>query len=211
MKRLRFFAAAAVVALICGFSSAAFAACSAAFPCTQSVYNGKATVTRPANTTAYTGLQLQANNTSGSVVPAQVTVTGANAGVTASTGYVTGGKCQTSYTGASAPPTQTWWLFSALPTVSGLIDGSAYIGPYAADVTGGIFVGALVCSSWQKTNDGTAQWFSPATTSNTVTGPLPFQAVSSQVYLDVLLETNGAYTPLSGEVETLLVNTARDN
>jgi hypothetical protein len=170
--------------------------------------NGAASVTRPANTTAYTGSQLQASNTSGNVTPSPVTVTGTAAG----TGKITAAWAETSYTGPSAPPTQYWHLFSnSGMAVSGLHDGSAYVGPYAADVTSGYYIGTLTCSAWQKTNDATAQWFSPCSSNNAVIGPLAFKALAGQTYLYALVETGaGGYTPVSAEVETLLVSTDRD-
>jgi hypothetical protein len=173
------------------------------------VINGSGALTRPANTTAYTGNQLIANNTSSSVTPTQVTVTGTAAG----TGKITAAFAASSYTGASAPPTQYWHLFaSSAMTVSGLVDGSAYIGPYLADLTSGYYLGTLTCASWQKTNDGTAKWFSPCSASGQVIAALPFRTLAGQTYLYALVETGaGGYTPISGEVETLLVSTDRDN
>jgi hypothetical protein len=171
--------------------------------------NGSGSVTRPANTTAYTGSQLVAGNTSGNVTPTQVTVTGTAAG----TGKIVAAFAATSYSGASAPPTQYWHLFgNCAITVSGLVDGSAYVGPYLADLTAGYYVGTLACAAWQKTNDGTAKWFSPCSTNNAVIGALPFKALAGQTSLDELVETGaGGYTPILGEVETLLVSTDRDN
>jgi hypothetical protein len=173
-----------------------------------SAINGVATVTRPANTTAYTGSQLIANNTSGNVTPTPVTVTGTAAG----TGKITVAYAETSYTGSSAPPTQYWHLFSnAAITVSSLKDGSAYIGPYAADIANGYYVGTLICAAWQKTNDGTAQWFSPCASNNSMIPALPFKALAGQTYLYALVETGaGGYTPVSAEVETLVLSTDRD-
>lgn len=171
----------------------------------QSSINGSAVVTRPANTTAYTGSQLIANNTSGNVAPTPLTVTSPGA----VSGKITAAWAVSSYTGSSAPPTQYWHLYSsAAVTVASLKDGSAYLGPYAADVTSGYYVGTLACGSWQKTNDATAQWLSPCSSNNAMIPALPFKALSGQTY--ALLETGGAYTPLSGEVETLLVSTDRD-
>jgi hypothetical protein len=171
--------------------------------------NGGGSVTRPANTTAYTGSQLIANNTAGSVTPSQISVTGTAAG----SGKIVAAFAASSYTGASTPPTQYWHLFSnAAVTVSGLVDGSAYVGPYLADLTGGSYLGTLTCASWQKTNDGTAKWFSPCSTNNAVIGALPFKALAGQTYLYALVAIGaGGYTPISGEVETLLVSTDRDN
>ncbi|HTQ33572.1 MAG TPA: hypothetical protein VMI30_05345 [Stellaceae bacterium] len=175
---------------------------------TLSSVNGSGSVTRPANTTAYTGAQLIANNISGNVTPTPVTVTGTPAG----TGKIVSAFAETSYTGGTAPPTQYWHLFSNSPiTVSGLKDGSAYVGPYAADIASGYYLGTLACSSWQKTNDGTAQWFSPCSPNNGVIPALPFKALAGQTYLYALVETGaGGYTPISGEVETLIVSTDRD-
>jgi hypothetical protein len=175
---------------------------------TLATINGSGAVTRPANTTAYTGSQLIANNTSGNVTPTQITVTGTNAG----TGKLTAAFAETSYTGSSAPPTQYWHLFSNSGiTVASLKDQSAYVGPYAADVTGGSYIGTLTCASWQKTNDGTAQWFSPCSSNNAMIPALPFKALAGATYLYALVEKgSGGYTPLSGEVETLLVSTDRD-
>lgn len=175
---------------------------------TLATINGIGSVTRPANTTAYTGSQLIANNTSGTVTPTQVTVTGTAAG----TGKIAVAFAETSYTGTSAPPTQYWHLFSsAAVTVSALKDQSAYIGPYAADITNGYYIGTLICASWQKTNDGTAQWFSPCSGNNAMIPALPFKALAGATYLYALVETgSGGYAPLSSEVETPLVSTDRD-
>lgn len=176
---------------------------------TVATVNGSGAVTRPANTTAYTGSQLIASNTSGSVAPTQITVTGTAAG----TGKIVAAFAASSYTGGSAPPTQYWHLFANSGViVSGLADGSAYVGPYLADLTSGYYLGTLTCAAWQKTNDGTAKWFSPCSTNNAVIGALPFKALAGQTYLYALVETGaGGYTPVSGEVETLLVSTDRDN
>jgi hypothetical protein len=171
-------------------------------------FNGFGSVTRPANTTAYTGSQLIATNISGNAAPTQVAVSGTNGG----TGKIVAAFAATGYTGSSAPPAQYWHLFSnAGITVSSLRDGSAYIGPYAADVTNGYYVGTLTCASWQKTNDATARWFSPCSANNSMIPALPFKALAGQTYLYALVATgSGGYTPVSGEVETLLVSTDRD-
>lgn len=173
------------------------------------IFTGSTTVVRPNNTTAYTGSQLQANNTAGNAVPASLTLTGTIQG----TGYIVRALAQSSTTTAGTPPIQTWWLYNAAPTVTGLHDGSAYIGPYAADLSK--YVGSISCGSWQKTNDATAQWFSPCTTNNPITaanGALPFVAQSGTTTLQALLETgSGGYTPNANEVETLYVWIDRKN
>ncbi|HWB50178.1 MAG TPA: hypothetical protein VG651_13790 [Stellaceae bacterium] len=175
---------------------------------TPAAINGSGVVHRPANTTAYTGNQLIANNTSGNVAPAQIAVTGTSAG----TGKITAAFAVSSYTGASPPPTQYWHLFAnAGVTVAGLADGSAYVGPYLADLTNGYYLGTLTCASWQTTNDSTAKWFSPCAANNQVMGPLPFKALAGQTYLYALVETGaGGYTPNAGEVETLLLSADDD-
>ncbi len=172
-------------------------------PCPAASFSySAATVTRPNNTTAYTGNQLIAGNTSGSATPAQLTVSSLPGGWA----YIVHARAQSSYAGASAPPAQTWYLFGASPVTTNLVDGSAYVAPYAADITGGAYLGSLTCSGWTKTNDSTAQWWSPCSTSNLVTGPLPVRAVSGQTYIYVLVATgSGGYTPAANEVETLQV------
>jgi hypothetical protein len=170
--------------------------------------NGSGSVTHSAVTTAYAANQLFLNNTTGNAVPMQVTVTGTNAG----TGFITHAMCETSGTGATAPPGFKVYLFSAAPTVTSLVDRSAYVGPYAADITGGLYLGAVSCAAFSETNDNatTGPWFSEGTTSNSVLGPLPFAAASGETYLFGLVVLTGAYTPISGEKFTLLLSTARD-
>jgi hypothetical protein len=175
-----------------------------AYGCTS--YNGSGSTTHSVVTTPYgTGGQLFANNVSGDAVASQITVTGMNAG----TGLISKGIIQSS--GTNAPPTVVLWLFSAAPITTGLVDGSTYVGPYAADITGGNYIGSLTCSTWNKTNDASAQYFSECTVSSLALSVLPFRAVAGQTYLYALEEINGAYTPLSGETHTYLLSTLRDN
>lgn len=170
-----------------------------------SSYNGIGMTTHSAFTTPYAAGQLFANNTSGSAIASTITVTQTNTGL----GLID--KALVHSSGTNLPPTIILWLYSGAPTSAGLVDRSAYLGPYAADITGGIFIGSLTCSTWNKTNDGTAQYFSECTSSNGVFGPLPFRATAGQTYIQVLEEINGAYTPLSGETHTYLLSTLRDN
>lgn len=167
--------------------------------------NGSGAVTHSAVTTAYAANQLFANNTTGNAVPTQITVTGLAGG----TGFITKAEVEDSGTGASAPPGYTVYLFSGLPTTTGLVDYSTYIGPYAADITAGNYLGSLTCASFVKTNDATAQWHSGCTTSNTIVGPLPYKAtLGFAVY--ALVAVNGSYTPISGETLTFKLSTTRD-
>jgi hypothetical protein len=167
--------------------------------------NGTGSTTHSSVTTAYAAGELFANNTSGNATASTVTVSGTNAG----TGYITHAMVQSS--GTNQPPAIILWLFSGTPTTTSLVDRSAYLGPYAADFTSGIVLGSLNCTNWQKTNDGTAQYFTECSASNLIGGPIPFQATSGATTIKVLEEINGAYTPLSAEVHTYILSTARDN
>lgn len=172
---------------------------------TASVYNGSGSVSHSAVTTAYAANQLFANNTSGNAAATQITVTGTAAG----TGFITHALIASS--GTNLPPTETLYLFSAAPTTTGLIDYSAYLGPYLADVTGGSYIGSLTCSNWQKTNDASAKYYSECSTSNASASAMEFQATAGQTYIQVLEQVGGAYTPLSGETHTYLLSTVRNN
>ena len=88
---------------------------------------------------------------------------------------------------------------------------SADLGPYLADITGGLYIGTLTCANWQKTNDSTAKYFSECSTSNAAAPALDFQATAGQTYLQVIERIGGAYTPLSGETHTYLISTIRNN
>lgn len=177
-------------------------------PVTQppSTINGSGSVSHSAVTTAYAANQLFVLNTSSNAVPTQLTVTATNGG----TGFITNAVMQDSGTGATAPPGYTVYLFSAAPTTTSLVDRSAYISPYAADITSGAYLGSLTCAAFTKTNDSTAQWVSQCTTSNGVIGPLPYKALSGQVYVDALVAVNAAYTPIASETLTVLLSTTRD-
>ena len=170
-----------------------------------SIYNGSGSVAHSAVTTAYTGNQLWANNTAGNAAATQVTVTGTNAGQ----GFVT--HAMEAVTGTNLPPTSYLDLYSAAPTTTGLVDYSADLGPYLADITSGLYIGTLTCAGWQKTNDATAKYFSECSTSNAAAPALDFQATAGQTYLQVIDRIGGAYTPLSGETHTYLISTIRNN
>src|SRR5690242_3208231 len=127
---------------------AAFAALilSAACADAQVAYNGTGSTTHSAVTTAYTGNQLFANNTSGNAVASPITINAVPQGQALSI------KAMIYSTGTNKPGTSTLWLFSAPPFTTGLVDYSAYVGPYLADFQANIVLGSLTCSSWQTTN-----------------------------------------------------------
>jgi hypothetical protein len=169
-------------------------------------YNGSGSTQHSAVTTAYAAGELFANNTTGNVAPALITVTGTNGG----TGLIDKAIIESS--GPNQPPTISLFLYSALPTISGLADRSAYVGPYAADITSGIYIGSLVCSNWTKTSDASAQWFSECLGFNGLApASIPFKAVAGQTAILALEEIGAPYTPLSGETHTYLLSTIRDN
>ena len=165
---------------------------------------GTGTVTHSNVTTGYTANQLFALNTTGNAVATQITVTATAGG----TGYITDAKVLDSGTGGTAPPGYTFYLFSASPTTTGLVDRSAYVGPYAADLP--TFLGALTCASFVKTNDATAQWQSSCSGDNNIIGPVPYKTVSGQTYVFALAAVNSTYTPIASEALTLIISATRD-
>ena len=172
----------------------------------MSVINGIGSTTHSAVTTAYTAGELFANNTewecnSGNDTGEALTPSGQ--------GLAWHAMMESS--GTNQPPEIDLWLYSGVPLTTGLVDYSAYVGPYQVDLTSGIFLGKLICNSWAKTNDGTAKYWSECTSSNGVFGPMPFKAVAGLTTINVLEEINGSYTPLSSEVHTYLFSTSRDN
>lgn len=164
-------------------------------------FNATGTVTRPANTTAYTGSQLYCAPI---CVATQIPVTGA---ALSGTGIMVRVAMLSSNTNSTAPQ-YTIYFFNKSPTLTGLSDQSIYIGPYAADWTGGGYIGAFTCSSFAKTNDSTYEWASECAGSNlNLSNSLPFQAVAGQNYVYAVVEVTGSgYTPLSGEKLSIFVS-----
>ena len=194
-------------------------AVAASLPTTPSIANGNGvllpptevgklgTATHSAVTTAYNTNTLFANNTTGNAVATTIQVTATTGG----DGFVTRAYMDDSGTGSTAPGGWTVYLFSGTPTTTGLVDRSAYVGPYAADLTGGIYLGSVNCASFTKTNDSTFQWWSECTISNGVASVLPYLAVSGQNYVNALFAYTGSasYTPISSEALTLVLSTTR--
>jgi hypothetical protein len=171
----------------------------------QTQYNGSGSTTHSAVTTAYATGQLFAANTAGDAAASPIVITGTNTG----TGLISHFVVESS--GTNQPPAEQIWLYSSPPLTTALVDRSAYIGPYAADLTSAIFIGSFTCSTWNKTNDATAQYWAECTPSNPGIGLLPFKAQAGKTTILALEEVEGAYTPLASEVHTYLASTVRDN
>lgn len=171
----------------------------------QVAFNGSGSTTHSAVTTAYTGNQLFALNTSGNAVATPIVINGAQPGQALAI------KALIYSTGTNKPGTSTVWLFSAPPTTAGLVDYSPYLGPYLADLQANTYIGNLTCSAWQVTNDGTAKYFSECSGSSLLlTTAQPISAYQSPLTI-YALEEIGAYTPISSEKHTYLISTMPNN
>jgi hypothetical protein len=194
---LKTWLAVAYVALgLIMFASAAFS---------QTAYNGLGSTTHFAGTTPYTGNQLFALNNSGSAVASPIVLNSVPQGQALTI------KALIYSNGTNKPGTSTLWLYSAKPTTTGLVDGSAYVGPYAADLAANIYLGNLTCSAWQPTNDATAQYFSECSGSSlmlTTMQPIPSQEPQATIYA---LEEVGAYTPIASEKHSYFLRTYKEN
>lgn len=171
-------------------------------------YNATGQCLRPQNTTSYGSGAItklfgcQSAPSGGSLVPMTITVGGAMPGAN----FITGARLYTNGTGASGA-TYKVYLFSAAPTISGLSDQSTYVGPYAADLTGGTFVGTLTCSAMTPTNDGTPTYWSECSIGNLVSNALQFIGSGPTVTLDGMIEVTNGYTPISNEQITVQMST----
>jgi hypothetical protein len=169
------------------------------------VYNGTGSTTHSAVATAYTGGQLFSLNTTGNATPSPIVINNVPPGQALAI------KALIYSTGTNKPGTSTLWLYSAPPTTTGLVDRSAYVGPYAADLAAGIYLGNLTCAGWQATNDGTAQFFSECSGSSlmlTTAQPVATLGAQTTIYA---LEEIGAYTPIASEKHSYFVSTLRGN
>lgn len=158
-----------------------------------------ASLTRPANTTAYAANQLVC---AASCAPLQVTLT-LTPGATGTNARLLLLKSGSSLTNASF----NIWLFKAAPTLPAG-DQASYVGPYAADISSGAYLGEFSCTSMANTNDASAQAYSECTPVGQTW--IPYQTLSGQTYVDALISTGGAYTPVSGETFTLVVSAFKD-
>jgi hypothetical protein len=171
----------------------------------QVAYNGTGSTTHSAVTTAYAAGQLFALNTSGNAVASPIVLNSTQPG------QQNIDKAIVYSNGTNQPPAIILYLFTTPPFTTGLVDRSAYIGPYAADLAAGIYLGALTCSTWNKTNDGTAQYFAECAGSGLMLNVQPTPSVSGTTTIYALEEINGAYTPLASEKHTYFVQTYRNN
>jgi hypothetical protein len=173
----------------------------------QQAYNGLGSTIHSATTTAYTAGQLFALNTTSNAVASPITVRATTPGQ-----YLID-KALIFSSGTNQPSTITLWLFTAPPFTTALVDHSAYIGPYAVDLTNGIYLGSFSCgATWNKTNDGTAQYFSECSGSSLMINvqPVPSKATTTTIY--ALEEITGAgYTPISSEKHSYFVSTVSGN
>ena len=192
MKR---YVLAALLAL--GLSSAAFpqgTPGSGPNVITSSAYLGPvdagSVTTRLANTTAYSANTILC----GSVcAPFTVNFNSTNS-ARATVNRITFLKSGSSTTNANF----TLWFFNAYPTLTGLSDGSAYVGPYAADIPH--YLGNAQCTSGNATNDGTAQvWYECLVNSNNSQRTLEMAAPYGLGTVYGLISVTGAYTPASAE------------
>lgn len=163
-------------------------------------YNGFGSITRPANTTAYSANQLFAANTGGDAVATQVPVLATASG----DNYIVGARIHTTGTGASGA-TFNVYLYSNPPTSTALHDGSTYVGPYAADLTS--YLGTLTCSTMVATNDATPQYYAECKVSNAIASAIRFTGFSGSTTLYALVAVTTGYTPVSGEKLTLALAT----
>lgn len=173
-----------------------------AFPAQAQVpaWNATGSTTHSAVATAYTTGELFALNTAGNAVASQIAVQGVQPGQQLSL------KAVMFSSGTNQPPSVTLWLFSAPPFTTGLVDRSAYVGPYAADLVANSYLGSLTCAAWNKTNDGTAQYFSECSGSSLMINVQPLQSVGKNAVVYVLEEIGGSYTPLASEKHSYFVD-----
>jgi len=160
-------------------------------------------LTRPANTTTYgAGGKAVCASISNNCAPLQVTI----AGATSATG--TGANVIMLKSGSSTLNAGfNIYFYSAMPTVAGVHDASAYLGPYAADVP--YLVGIYSCATPILTNDGTPQvFFRCASTSPT--GWEQYQTVAGQRFVYAMISVTGPYAPASAETFTIYANSYQD-
>jgi hypothetical protein len=153
---------------------------------------GCAGLQRPANTTAYSVGQLVCSTP---CVPLQI-LAGRRQEQSAGSGLglnVKLLKSGSSTTNASF----NVFFFSAPPTFPSLADQSAYAGPYAADITSGIYIGSVTCSTANNTSDTTAEVYYNCEVNEG--GILALALKTTNKILYATIETTGAYAPSSGE------------
>lgn len=158
------------------------------------------TLTRAANTTAYTGNQLVCAFTSVTLcAPVTISLASTNGGQ-GIINRVTLLKSGSTTTNANF----TVWFFSTAPTVTGKFDASAYTGPFAADMPS--YLGSATCTSPTATSDASAQtWYECTLTNPNAGGAIEFQALAGHTYIDALISVTAAYSPANAEQFTVNV------
>lgn len=152
-----------------------------------------ATITRPADTTAYASGDLVANSvTAGSVLALQFQTA---ARLPAGTGYVIGARIQKS-TNTATNAAFRLHLFTITPTFTSAGDNSAIS---TVVVSAGGYLGYVDITA--MTGFSAVAWGTGAP--DNTRGSLPFECVASSQTLYGIIEARGAYTPGSAEVFTV--------
>lgn len=159
-------------------------------------------ITRAANTTAYAANEIICASTVSDCSPIQVTIAGANA-ATGTMGRVLLVKNGSGLTNA----TFTIYFFSAAPTLTGVHDASAYVGPIYDDIFN--YLGSYTCNAMQATNDSAAAFSECVPTAPQ--GWMQYQTLSGEEYVDAVIVATGAYTPANGETFTIIANSYQDH
>lgn len=157
------------------------------------------TLTRIANSTAYTGTTTSPQAVclfTSVTICAPVTLAFTSTG--AVNGYVTSLRLEKSTTGATGA-TFAVLLYQAAPTLTGIFDASVYT-PKAADITSGALVGYWTCST-QVVNGDNGSY---ECTSTTNSGNQAFSTANGTLY--GVIETTGSYAPGSGETFSVIAD-----
>lgn len=164
-------------------------------------YNAIGTCQRPTGGVTYTSNQLFGCQIGGSLAPAPITIGGVSQGAQ----LITGARLFTTGTGASGAAYKVF-LYSTVPTITGLSDASAYTGPYAADLSSNIYIGQLTCSTMTPTNDSTHEYWSECSIGNLVSNALQFIGAPGGTIQAMISVTTG-YTALTQEEITIEMST----
>lgn len=165
-----------------------------------------ASLTRPANTTAYGSGQVVC--ATGPTCFVQVPLSSA----TSATGTIGRVMLATVASGSAAASGKfVIYLFSAAPYTTGLSDQSSYAGPYSYtsnDLQN--YIGSFSCNTASPTNDANSQNFYECAPNSSGTGGNQYKTVSGQSYVYAVIATNGTYAPRSAEAFTVYANSYAD-
>lgn len=164
------------------------------------VVPGNATLTRPADTSAYASGDLVANSvTAGSVVPLNFSA----ARVNGETGVIVGARLQKSGTGVTNAAFRLH-LFTIIPTWTASGDNSAMSANTQALAKGYLgFIDIPAMIGFQDCAWGTG-------VPDNFRSSLPFAAAAESQLVYGVLEARGAYTPVSAEVFTAALMVLQD-